>query len=454
MISIFDLFSIGIGPSSSHTVGPMRAAREFLENLGDQLMQVNKLQITLYGSLAYTGRGHGTNTAIMIGLLGEKPETVNPNNVDATLQSIREQHDINLLNKHSISFHEETDIQFDFDKAFAFHSNAMEFKALDASGNLIHSDIYFSIGGGFIINQNDVGKPANESHVPFDFDSAKQLLDFCTEQQCDIAKIVMKNELTLRSETDIINGILNLADVMFESIDKGCNSTDKELPGRLRVQRRAARIYKNLLKQGTLSPKHPQVMNWLNAFAMAVNEQNAAGKRVVTAPTNGAAGIIPAVLRFYLDYNNPTDRQEKIVTYLLTATAIGILYKKNASISGAEMGCQGEVGVAASMAAGALAAVMGGTVLQVENAAEIAMEHSLGLTCDPIDGLVQIPCIERNAMGAVKAYNAAQISLAEEGDHKVSLDMVIATMFEIGSNMNSIYKETAKGGLAVNVTEC
>jgi len=453
MISIFDLFSIGIGPSSSHTVGPMRAAREFLTHLS-RLEDVTKIDVSLYGSLAFTCRGHGTDKALILGLLGEQPESVQPDNIASLLESIKANQRIDLLGQHTIAFCPDQNIHLILDHQLPHHSNGMLFKAFDRQQQLLSEQIYYSIGGGFIVTDQEIDNPAAATsvEVPFPFSTADQLLKICESEQCAIHDIMMHNERAWRSEQEIRNQLLNIAHVMHDCIERGC-LTAGELAGGLRVRRRAAALYRRLLLQGPPSSHHPEGMNWLNLFAMAVNEENAAGHRVVTAPTNGAAGIIPAVLNYYR-YFTPQASDDGVVQFLLTAGAIGILYKKNASISGAEMGCQGEVGVACSMAAGALAAVLGGSIYQVENAAEIGMEHNLGLTCDPVAGLVQIPCIERNAMGAVKAVNAAKLALAEDGKHIVSLDMVINTMREIGNNMNSIYKETSKGGLAVNVPEC
>lgn len=453
-ISVFDLFSIGIGPSSSHTVGPMRAARRFLLELQGRLREVAKIKISLHGSLAFTCRGHGTDKALIMGLLGEQPDKIQPETIRPTLDEIFHRQKISLLNQHEIPFNPLVDIKLVYDCLLPHHSNGMLFQAFAADESVISEQTIYSIGGGFIVTTAEIENPAATSTVtlPFPFDSADELLKHCEKQNCAISDIMLANEKVWRSEKEIHDGLINIANVMEESLNRGCQ-TDGELAGGLRVRRRAASLYRRLIQQGPPSRNHPELMNWLNLFAMAVNEENAAGNRVVTAPTNGAAGIIPAVLNYY-KYFSSSPTPEGVVNFLLTAGAVGILYKKNASISGAEMGCQGEVGVACSMAAGGLAAVLGGSIYQVENAAEIGMEHNLGLTCDPVMGLVQIPCIERNAIGAVKAVNAAQLALAEDGRHIVSLDMVINTMREIGRNMNTIYKETSKGGLAVNVPEC
>jgi L-serine dehydratase len=449
-ISIFDLFSIGIGPSSSHTVGPMRAAKQFLESLEDKLPNVQKIQVMLYGSLAFTGKGHGTDVAILMGLSNETPDLINPDTVDTKVSTIKQEESIHLLNQHTIAFSYENDLQHNLKEKLDHHSNGMKFTAFFKDGSSFER-IYYSIGGGFIICHDDLDNTSTSADLKFPFSTAKELLDICEKEHMSIHDVMFANEKTWHTSSEIRNKLLHISSVMMKCIDKGCQA-EGNLPGRLNVRRRAPALYQRLLAQGKPGPTHPQAMSWLNVFAMAVNEENAAGGRIVTAPTNGAAGIIPAVLHYYRTFYNGDDI--KSIQFLLTAGAIGILYKINASISGAEMGCQGEIGVACSMAAGALASVLGGNIYQIENAAEIAMEHNLGLTCDPVDGLVQIPCIERNAMGTVKAVNAAQLALAEDGKHNVSLDAVIKTMYEIGRNMNSIYKETSLGGLAVNVIEC
>lgn len=451
-ISIFDLFSIGIGPSSSHTVGPMRAAKAFLETTSEKLMHIKSVTIILYGSLAYTGKGHGTDKAILLGLEGDIPETIDPDTIPQRVAEIKADKTLKLLNQHTITFDYDNDLIHNHLDRLPGHSNGMKFIATYTDGSSIEK-IYYSIGGGFIQTGDEIHTPTDipDIKLAHPFTSAKALLDICNTHNLSIAEVMLANEKTWQDESDIRKKLLHIAEIMEASIEKGCH-TPGNLEGRLQVRRRAPALYQRLLQQGKPTPQHPHAMNWLNVFAIAVNEENAAGSRVVTAPTNGAAGIIPAVMHFYrLFYNG---NKTGIINYLLTAGAIGLLYKKNASISGAEMGCQGEVGVACSMAAAGLTAALGGDHYQIENAAEIAMEHNLGLTCDPVDGLVQIPCIERNAMGAVKAVNAAQLALAGDGQHHVSLDAVIKTMYEIGTNMNSIYKETSLGGLAVNVVEC
>jgi len=451
-ISVFDIFKIGIGPSSSHTVGPMKAAREFLLSLKEKLPQISRVEIDLYGSLALTGKGHGTDKAILIGLLGEQPHTVDPDQIDAIMQHISQTQKIGLLKEHYVNFHD-TDLRFHMQEVLPKHTNGMRFTAYAANGSELSAQVYYSVGGGFIVTEADFDQPhADVKPAPYPFSTAEELLQWCRTHQFSIAELMLANEKTWRSEQEIHQGLLSIAESMKACIEKGCQ-TPGILPGGLNVQRRAPALYQTLSKQGKPNNHHPDVMNWLNMYAMAVNEENAAGGKVVTAPTNGAAGIIPAVLQYYRDFY--VESTEKgIVDFLLTAAAIAILYKLRASISGAEVGCQGEVGVACSMAAGALTAVLGGTLAQVENAAEIGMEHNLGLPCDPPKGLVQIPCIERNAMGTVKAINATYLALAGDGQHKVSLDTVIQTMRQIGADMKSIYKETSLGGLAVNVPEC
>lgn len=454
-ISVFDLFSIGIGPSSSHTVGPMRAAYDFMQqHTSDELNRVAKLTVRLHGSLAFTGIGHGTNKAIIMGLCGELPESIDPFSIDQRVETICTSQKINLLNKKEIHFDNEKEMEFDYQHLLPHHSNGMQFISMDACNNIIHDEIYYSVGGGFIVSNKQLNNPAEitDYKLRYPFNSAAELLSHCKKLNCSIAELMMKNELSWCDEKTIRTKLKNISDVMASCIHNGCITQETILPGGLKVKRRAPGLYQKLKNENNAAMHGTLLMEWLDLYAIAVNEENAAGHRVVTAPTNGAAGIIPAVLEYLKQFYQANDN--KIADFLLTAGAIGILYKKNASISGAEMGCQGEVGVACSMAAGALTAALGGTIYQVENAAEIGMEHNLGLTCDPIKGLVQIPCIERNAMGAVKAVNATQLALAGDGQHKVSLDMVINTMREIGNNMSTMYKETSQGGLAVNAIEC
>lgn len=456
-ISIFDLFSIGIGPSSSHTVGPMKAARAFVAELEEQkkLSQVKRIQIELFGSLAFTGKGHGTDSAILAGLEGAAPDTVNPDSIKPRAKEIIETQQLRLGGNETITFAYLSDFIFNFKDLLPAHTNGMRFKAFALTGEEISAGIYYSIGGGFILTaaQADHTAVLATPAFPYPFENAKTLLTLCEEHQLTIPELMLANEGSIRPLTEINERLLHIANVMRECIDKGCD-TPGILPGGLDIKRRAPVLYQKLsIKGGMKSHEHTDSMAWLNLYAIAVNEENAAGGRVVTAPTNGAAGIIPAVLHYYLTFY-PQAKKEDAITFLLTAGAIAVLYKKGASISGAEVGCQGEVGVACSMAAGALTAMLGGNLYQIENAAEIAMEHHLGLTCDPINGLVQIPCIERNAMGAVKAVNAARLALLGDGQHYVSLDKVIATMKQTGKDMMTIYKETSQGGLAANLPEC
>lgn len=453
-ISVFDLFSIGIGPSSSHTVGPMSAAKAFVEKLTaeNKLEEVTSIQVELFGSLALTGEGHGTDKAVLLGLEGHSPDQVDPHYILPRFLTICNEEILNLNNNKKIIFSKNVDLLFHEDP-LPKHPNGLRFTVKNQNNTAIQSEIYYSVGGGFIVTdaEFDHAPPSNKK-TPYFFDTGNQLLKHCKNESITIAQLMMANESVWRSEKEIRERLLSIAEIMRGCIQKGCQ-TRGILPGGLNVKRRAADLFERLTKAGGPHHHHPEMMNWINVYAMAVNEENAAGGRVVTAPTNGAAGIIPAVLEYYRNFfDNATE--QCIIDFLLTAGAIAILYKKRASISGAEVGCQGEVGVACSMAAAALTAVRGGTVIQVENAAEIGMEHNLGLTCDPVNGLVQIPCIERNAMGAVKAINASGLALAEIDSNIVSLDKVITTMNQTGRDMLHIYKETAKGGLAVNVPEC
>lgn len=456
-ISVFHLFSIGIGPSSSHTVGPMRAARQFVVGLEQAglLSAVDAIKIDLYGSLALTGKGHGTDLAILLGLEGERPEGIDPNDVEPRMKHIRTSHALNLYGKKTISFNEPAQLLFHYDKQLPYHPNGMRFTVYNANGKEIKNDVYYSVGGGFIIDHAAASKDTHlgeEAHkLPFPFKTGDELLDICRKNKMRIEDVMMANELTWRSEAEIHDGLLNIWNVMKGCVERGCQQ-EGMLPGGLNVKRRAPSLLK-LLSDPNRKKSPAEVMEWVSLWALAVNEENAAGGRVVTAPTNGAAGVIPAVMHYYeMLIEDASDKG--IVTFMLTAAAMGILYKEGASISAAEMGCMGEVGVACSMAAAGLAAALGATNEQIENAAEIGMEHNLGLTCDPIKGLVQIPCIERNTMGAIKAINAAMLALQGDGTHRVSLDQVIATMRQTGQDMKSIYKETSLGGLAVNVPEC
>lgn len=456
-ISLFDLFSIGIGPSSSHTVGPMVAANQFLEQLNTAgvFNNVHRLKTELYGSLALTGKGHGTDRAILNGLEGHAPDTVDPSMMVPRMQAILTEKKLNLAGKKNIAFDEAKDLMLFQKETLPKHSNGLRFTAYDANKKVLLSQVYYSIGGGFIVTEENFGiEQAEQATLPYPFETAEELINQCKKHKLSIAELMLENERVWRSTQEIHAGILKLTGVMSDCIEQGYQH-EGILPGGLNVKRRAPGLRKKLnAKQGIKSiHEGDDVLNRLNLYAIAVNEENAAGGRIVTAPTNGAAGIIPAVLR-YAQKAHACTSQEDIYTYLLTATAIGILYKKGASISGAEVGCQGEIGVASSMAAGALTAVLGGSIDQIENAAEIAMEHHLGMTCDPVQGLVQIPCIERNAMGSVKAVNASRMALMGDGQHYVSLDKVIKTMLQTGIDMQSIYKETSLGGLAVNFPEC
>lgn len=452
-ISVFDLFSVGIGPSSSHTVGPMLAAREFSTKAAERITPTCQLIVELYGSLALTGVGHGTDNALLMGLEGEHPATIDPESIGLRCETIHQQHSLRLAGTHPVRFNPSQHLLWHQAESLPLHSNGMRFTLLGEDESILLTQIYYSIGGGFIATDDELMHPPATTHtLPYPFETGQQLFEHCHTQQMSIAQIMMANEASWRPQDEVHQQCLDIAHIMEQCIHTGCN-TAGTLPGGLNVKRRANELYHQLFEKDKSNAHHTDVLNWINLYAIAVNEQNAAGGRIVTAPTNGAAGIIPAVLQYYKEFcDNSTE--QGIVDFILTAGAIAILYKKQASISGAEMGCQGEVGVACSMAAAALTAVQNGSISQIENAAEIAMEHNLGLTCDPVNGLVQIPCIERNAMGAVKAINATALALAEQGCNIVSLDKVIATMRETGLNMNSIYKETSLGGLAVNVPEC
>ena len=484
--SLFELFKIGIGPSSSHTVGPMRAALRFVRDLESSgtLDQTASVVVHLYGSLALTGIGHGTDRAILLGLLGEAPDTLDPITVEAKLAEIRDSHSLPLLGRHRVPFSEPDNLPFHRDQMYptpgvTSHPNGMRFTASDAWGNLITEAIFYSIGGGFIVTDAELSAPQQTSSrtVPYPFRSAAELLSLATQHSLSIADLMLGNEVALLADTavsitrpgaisaelaaeeKVATSILAIWRVMQECTTRGI-ATEGILPGGLNVRRRAHRLAERLNTQGSHDPLAP--IDWVTVWAMAVNEENAAGGRVVTAPTNGAAGVIPAIAHYYVHCVaglpdvalSQQETEAGLIRYFLTAAAIGILYKENASISGAEVGCQGEVGVACSMAAGGLVAALGGTNAQVEHAAEIAMEHNLGMTCDPIVGLVQIPCIERNGMGAVKAINASRMAMHETEGHKLSLDQVIATMYQTGLDMQSRYKETSLAGLALNIIEC
>ena len=458
-VSTFDLFKIGIGPSSSHTVGPMRAAARFVQRWliePGRLAQVDRVRAEVFGSLALTGSGHGTDTALLLGLEGHQPDTVDPDAIPARLARIRAEKTLQLAPGHTVAFDEKHDLAMNKRQKLPFHTNGMRFTAFDAQGEVIATRDYYSVGGGFVVNTDEAAGDRivpDQTPLPHPFASGAQLLARCQDTGLSIAQVMRANEQAWRTPEEIDAGLDRIWAAMQACVTRGIGA-DGTLPGGLRVVRRAPALHRELAAKPEAAMRDPlTTLDWVNLYALAVNEENAAGGRVVTAPTNGAAGIIPAVLHYY-DRFCPGSNLRGVHDFLLTAAAIGILYKENASISGAEVGCQGEVGVACSMAAAGLAAALGGSPAQVENAAEIGMEHNLGLTCDPIGGLVQIPCIERNAMGAVKAINAVRMALRGDGQHKVSLDKVIRTMRDTGRDMQDKYKETSRGGLAVNVIEC
>ncbi|MEM7081885.1 MAG: L-serine ammonia-lyase [Pseudomonadota bacterium] len=453
-ISAFDIFKIGVGPSSSHTMGPMNAAAQFVGKLHQrgELDEVAHVTAELFGSLALTGVGHCTDTAVLLGLEGVEPRTLDPDVGEQQVARIRQERALNLGGRHMIAFDEQLDLLFLTEQYLPEHPNGMRFTAFDAHEHVLLQEEYFSTGGGFIVTKDEVNQPLGEQGqtFPYPYKSAAHILAFCAEHSVSIAEMAMANERHLADEQAVREGLLALWGVMQRCVERGFSQRGI-LPGVLKVTRRAPKSHDLLTAPDYKSPT--LFMDWVTAWALSVNEENAAGGKVVTAPTNGAAGIIPAVMHYYMKFEDDAD-EEGIIRFLLVAAVIGSLYKMNASISGAEMGCQGEVGVACSMAAGGLVAALNGSNEQIENAAEIGMEHNLGLTCDPIAGLVQIPCIERNAMGAIKAINAARLALRGDGTHKVTLDQVIETMRQTGNDMNSVYKETSRGGLAVNVVEC
>lgn len=461
-VSVFDLFKIGIGPSSSHTVGPMRAARLFVARLQHEgkLDSTQRVCAQLYGSLGATGKGHGSDKAVLLGLAGFEPDTVDVDAIPALLEAIRSERSVALLGTQRVAFDEKADLVFHRRETLPFHANGMRFTAFDAAGAPLLEKVYYSVGGGFVVSDEVAHDGSKQKLIAPDttvlahpFHSGAELLELTRQHGCSIAELMRRNERHWRSDAEIDAGLLKIWAVMQACVTRGCK-TDGVLPGGFKVRRRAADLHRQLCANPEAALRDPlQVLDWVNLYALAVNEENAAGGRVVTAPTNGAAGIVPAVLHYYTRFV-PSATEQGVIDFMLTAAAIGILYKENASISGAEVGCQGEVGVACSMAAGALCAVLGGTPEQAENAAEIGMEHHLGLTCDPVGGLVQIPCIERNAIASVKAINAARMALRGDGTHHVSLDKVIKTMRETGADMMTKYKETARGGLAVNIVEC
>jgi L-serine dehydratase len=453
-ISVFDLFSIGIGPSSSHTVGPMRAARTFVDGLGAELSSVARVQAELFGSLGATGFGHGSDKAVLLGLSGERPEEIDTDIVPVRIAEIRESGRLKLGGTHEVAFDEDNDLTMHRRKSLPAHPNGMVFRAFDAAGTLVRERTYYSVGGGFVRDESyetDTVFVEDSTPVPYPFRTGADLLGHCASTGLPISEIMLANELSWRSREEVRAGLLDIWAVMAECVRNGCTH-EGVLPGGLKVPRRAKALHEKLLAEdGADDPLY--AMDWVSLYALAVNEENAAGGRVVTAPTNGAAGIIPAVLHYYQRFiRHSTD--DGIVKFMLTAGAIGSILKQTGSISGAEVGCQGEVGSASAMAAAGLTEVLGGSPAQVENAAEIGVEHHLGLTCDPVGGLVQIPCIERNAVGASKAIHAARMAMRGDGSHVVTLDKAIKTMRETGADMSVKYKETARGGLAVNVIEC
>ncbi|MFC3195930.1 L-serine ammonia-lyase [Marinicella sediminis] len=457
-VSVFDLFKIGIGPSSSHTVGPMRAANMFIAQVMSHNLQdrTHSVVTELYGSLSHTGRGHGTDKAIILGLLGEEPDTVDPDQIPGMLDAVEQTQLIKANEELTLVFNNKKHLVWHKRKKLPLHSNGMQFTALDADGNELLRKAYYSVGGGFILAHTHMAKQhimEDDSKLPYHFTSGDELIELCHEHQMTIAEIMYANESSWRTRGEIDEQLDEIWEAMASCVQRGIQS-DGVLPGGLKVARRAPKIFKDLDKRSEKDLADPlTILDWVNMYALAVSEENAAGGRVVTAPTNGAAGIIPAVLHYYKEFV-PGSNQQGIRNFLMTAAAVGILYKTKASISGAEVGCQGEVGVASSMAAAGLAAAFELTPDEIENAAEIAMEHNLGLTCDPIGGLVQIPCIERNAMGSIKSINAVRMADRNDGTHTVSLDKVIKTMKETGDDMKEHYKETSRGGLAVNIIEC
>lgn len=460
-ISIFDLFKIGIGPSSSHTVGPMVAANTFLEGLKTQgnLGAVTSISVDLYGSLGATGKGHGSGKAVLLGLMGEKPDEVDVESVQGIMQAIIETKKINLAGTKTIDFDYDEDITFHRKKSLPFHANGMMITACDAAEDILYDKIYYSVGGGFVVDDSErdqITSPIkqNDTVLPYPFKTGDELLALCKKENLSISDVMMANECVWHSEVEVREKLLKIWQVMQDCVTAGCKNTGI-LPGGLKVKRRAAELCHSLENELTHDQYNQNAMDWVNLFALAVNEENAAGGRVVTAPTNGAAGIIPALLHYYVNFCRAykKDGDSGVIRFLLTAAAIGIIIKENASISGAEVGCQGEIGSACAMAAAGLTEVLGGTPEQIENAAEIGLEHNLGLTCDPIGGLVQVPCIERNAMGSVKAINASRLSLRGNGEHFVSFDKAVITMRETGRDMATKYKETSRGGLAIQVIE-
>ena len=457
-ISVFDLFKIGIGPSSSHTVGPMRAAVLYVGALRERrlLERVGRVQVRLYGSLSATGVGHGSDRAVVMGLMGEWPDRVDPSSIAPRIEALLASGRLSLDGQVQIAFDWQRDMLL-LDENLPYHPNAMTLSAFAADGSLLYENTYYSVGGGFVVDEEQAASgqlDQDSTRLPYDFDSAEELLRLCKEHGLRVSELMMANEKAWRSEEEIRSGLMRLWQAMRDCVDNGLKH-EGILPGGLEVKRRAAKLHRSLqeMSRPNVIGSTLSGMEWVNLFALAVNEENAAGGRMVTAPTNGAAGIIPAVLHYYVRFS-PAVSEANVVDYLLAAAAIGILCKKNASISGAEVGCQGEVGSACAMAAAGLAEILGATPEQLENAAEIGLEHNLGLTCDPVGGLVQVPCIERNAIAAVKAINAAQMALRGDGEHFISLDRVIRTMRDTGADMHDKYKETSRGGLAVSAIEC
>ncbi|OEC33358.1 L-serine dehydratase [Pseudomonas cuatrocienegasensis] len=457
-ISVFDLFKIGIGPSSSHTVGPMRAAALFVGALRERrlLERTARVQVRLYGSLSATGVGHGSDRAVIMGLMGDWPDQIDPAEIEPRIALLLERNELLLGGERALPFVWAHDMQL-LDENLPYHPNAMTLGAFGEGGELLHENTYYSVGGGFVVDAEQAATgqlDQDHTRLPYDFDSAEQLLQLCKANNLRISELMMANEKAWRSEAEIRSGLMRLWQAMRDCVEQGLKH-EGILPGGLNVKRRAAKLHRSLqeMSKPNVIGSTLSGMEWVNLFALAVNEENAAGGRMVTAPTNGAAGIIPAVLHYYVRFS-PAVSEANVVDYLLAAAAIGILCKKNASISGAEVGCQGEVGSACAMAAAGLAEILGASPGQVENAAEIGLEHNLGLTCDPVGGLVQVPCIERNAIAAVKAINAAQMALRGDGEHFISLDRVIRTMRDTGADMHDKYKETSRGGLAVSAIEC
>ncbi len=457
-ISVFDLFKIGIGPSSSHTVGPMRAAADFADAVRQQglVQDVQRLEIHLYGSLSSTGRGHATDRAVLMGLMGERPDTINPDAIEPSMRTIIERRELALAGQWPVAFDYARDLIF-IDEPLPYHPNGMSIVAYGAGDQTLYANTYYSIGGGFVVDEAQVASGAgatDDKALPYPFTTGAELLRLCELHGLRVSRLMMENEKVWRSEAEIRSGLMSIWQAMKACVDRGLHQQGI-LPGGLNVKRRAAKLHASLraASGGNIISSTLNAMDWVNLYALAVNEENAAGGRMVTAPTNGAAGIIPAVLHYYMSFK-PSAQDEDVIEFMLAAAAVGILCKINASISGAEVGCQGEVGSACAMAAAGLTEVMGGTPEQVENAAEIGLEHNLGLTCDPVGGLVQVPCIERNAIAAMKAINATQLALRGDGSHFISLDKVIRTMRETGRDMQDKYKETSKGGLAVNAIEC